>query len=114
MRAPSDAVDAAVLDQLQEDLGGEVEVLQEIVGIFLGEMPGHVATIREASARGDKEAILQAAHTLKSTAATFGARRLSELCAVLESSPGRGPALAEELASEAERVRVVLAARLPA
>jgi CheY-like chemotaxis protein/HPt (histidine-containing phosphotransfer) domain-containing protein len=77
------AVDPPVLDQLREDLGGP-EPVQEVIATFLDKTPEVLAELRDAAARADAGGIRQAAHKLKGTSATLGARRLSEQCAEIE------------------------------
>jgi CheY-like chemotaxis protein/HPt (histidine-containing phosphotransfer) domain-containing protein len=59
--------------------------LSQIMLRFLGEAPSLTTTIRVAHADGSKESLCRAAHSLKSSAAALGARRLSERCAMIET-----------------------------
>jgi signal transduction histidine kinase/DNA-binding response OmpR family regulator len=84
-REPADgaALDREVLDQIQEDLGGTA-ALRDVIQTFLGKTPAVLATLRDATARADADAIRRAAHSLKGTSALLGARTLAEQCAELE------------------------------
>lgn len=62
----------AVLEQLARDLGPDL--LAEVVGQFLDETTERAGRI---AVEADPAALAREAHTLKSTAATFGASRLS-------------------------------------
>jgi PAS domain S-box-containing protein len=117
--APSrEAVDGAALDALAASLGGGEEgreVVAELVDTFLEDAPLQMAALRGAVERGDAEEAQRAAHTLKSNAATFGARAFSELWRRLESlgRDGRLDAAAELVGltdEEWERVSEALAA----
>jgi signal transduction histidine kinase/CheY-like chemotaxis protein/HPt (histidine-containing phosphotransfer) domain-containing protein len=77
------AIDHGVLDQLREDLGGNAP-LHDVILTFLENTPAALAALRDATVRGDAEAIRRAAHTIKGTSAMLGARSLSEQCAELE------------------------------
>ena len=94
------SVDAATLQKLQDDIGGEAEVMRDLVDTFLGEAPRILATMREALAKEKRSDLHRGAHSLKSTAGTFGAGRLSKLCRELEADterempPDAGPRVA--------------------
>ena len=54
-------------------LGGDVELLKEIAVSFLEDYPKVLAEIRDAIAKGGAKQLEAAAHTLKGSAANFGA-----------------------------------------
>jgi HPt (histidine-containing phosphotransfer) domain-containing protein len=58
------------LDRVQ----GDHELLQEIIALFFEETPALLAQIKEAIARRDGKALERAAHTLKGSVGTFGAK----------------------------------------
>jgi PAS domain S-box-containing protein len=64
--------------------GGDAELLQELVRLFLAECPGWLAQIRDAIARQDPAQLRRAAHTLKGTLCTLGARPASAVAQRLE------------------------------
>lgn len=106
----ADAIDAGALTKLMEDLGGDPEVMRELVDTFLDEGPRILGTMRTAFEGADTREVNRAAHSLKSTAATFGASGLSQLCRDLEAASEKGlPAEAREqvAAIEAEWTRVL-------
>lgn len=76
-------LDVASLRRLEDDVGGR-EALREIIRVFLGEAPNLVAEIARTAQGGDLGQAARAGHSLKSTAATFGAARLSRLAADVE------------------------------
>ncbi|MEA3143016.1 MAG: Hpt domain, partial [Thermoplasmata archaeon] len=67
------AVDEGVLRALLDDMGGDAEVVKELVQSYLEEAPRLLAEARAALAAGDAATVQRAVHTLKSTSATFGA-----------------------------------------
>jgi HPt (histidine-containing phosphotransfer) domain-containing protein len=73
------ALDRDMLDQLREDLGGTA-ALREAIRSF----PIRSLGLRDAAARADVHSIRQAAHMIKVTSSTLGARELSEQCAEIE------------------------------
>lgn len=100
------------------DLGGEPEVMRELVDTFLNEGPLIVEALRESAAALDRRSLNRAAHSLKSTAATFGANRLSRLCRDLEKVsesawPADADARAREILAEWDLVREDLLAWKP-
>ncbi len=96
-------------------VGGDPQLLQEIVVLFLADCPRLVRELHEATARGDPARLRRAAHTLKGTLGHFGAaaaagaaqrleavardgdfRDACDACAALEAALGRlEPALRE-------------------
>ena len=87
----SDSVDDTVLESLKE-LGGEDDpgLFNELVDVFLVDTPPRIDTMEAAVRDGDCEALMAAAHSLKSSAANMGAVRLSGICKLLESSSRAG------------------------
>ncbi|PWV58453.1 hybrid sensor histidine kinase/response regulator [Plasticicumulans acidivorans] len=67
-------VDPAVLDQLEADT--DREVLTRIVNLFVDEARGRLDAIDTALASEDWVRLQREAHTLKSSAGTFGAKQL--------------------------------------
>ncbi|HUR61025.1 MAG TPA: Hpt domain-containing protein [Candidatus Thermoplasmatota archaeon] len=86
----SPAVDEGVLRGLLDDMGGDVEVVKELIQSYLGEAPRLLAEARQATAARDAGTLQRAAHTLKSTSATFGAMELSEASKALEHAAKDG------------------------
>jgi len=81
--AASTALDRDVLDQLRDDLGGTAAV-RELIKSFLDQTPSVLSALREAAERADLPSIRRAAHMIKGTSSTLGARELSEQCAEIE------------------------------
>jgi len=84
----------AQLRQLDESLalsrmGGDVELLKEIIGLFLDDYPITFERIKAAVASRDAPALEQHAHSLKGSVSTFGANRAFEAAFALEKQ-GRG------------------------
>jgi len=80
------AVDALVIQDLRQSLGhGGQAVFRELVDVFLDDAPLSLQGIRAAASAGDAELFGRAAHRLKGSAASFGADRLTELCATAEA-----------------------------
>jgi two-component system, sensor histidine kinase and response regulator len=89
---------AAVLDRF----GGDEDLLREIVAIFLEEYPSLAANIRKALGDADARSVESAAHTLKGSISTFGARAATQTALELEIAGRRGDlerasALADQL-----------------
>ena len=80
--AAGTAFDRDVLDQLREDLGETAA--REVIMSFLDQTPSVLSALRDAAARADVPSIRRAAHTIKGTSSTLGARELSEQCAEIE------------------------------
>jgi HPt (histidine-containing phosphotransfer) domain-containing protein len=70
---------------LLERVGGDPELLGEVIDIFLETCPPLVETIRQALARRDCSAVRRGAHELKGSAANFDATDVAALARRLES-----------------------------
>ncbi len=78
------AIDEGALRILMDDMGGDSEVVKELIQAFLDEAPKQLAEGRQAVGAKDLPTAQRAFHTIKSTAATFGALDLSALCKEIE------------------------------
>ena len=79
------------LRQLDESLalsrvGGDVELLKEVIELFLDDYPSTFEKIRNAVAVSDATALEHSAHSLKGSVSTFGANRAFEAAFTLEPS----------------------------
>jgi two-component system sensor histidine kinase/response regulator len=89
----------AQLRQLDESLalsrvGGDVELLKEVVELFLDDYPSTFEKIKGAVASHDASALEHHAHSLKGSVSTFGANRAFEAAFTLEKQ-GRSGDLSE-------------------
>jgi HPt (histidine-containing phosphotransfer) domain-containing protein len=96
-------LDTAVIAELRAATGDDDEFIAELIESYLAEGQANVDSLSAAAAQSDLAVFTRAAHTLKSTSATVGALRLSELCRGLEEAARSGRA--EGLSGEAERVQ---------
>jgi len=90
-------------------LGGDRELLRELVGIFMDDGPKRLEALREAMTASDVQLLEQVAHSLKGSAAILGASRLQESALALEEAAHDGRAedgvdLVADIAREIERV----------
>jgi signal transduction histidine kinase/DNA-binding response OmpR family regulator/HPt (histidine-containing phosphotransfer) domain-containing protein len=93
-------------DSLLSRVGGDEELLIEIVQLFLVDCPLRVAAIREAVAAGDPDAIRLTAHALKGSASNMSADALTAAARTLERLGTErrveaAPAAMRELAAQA-------------
>lgn len=112
------ALDGTTMRKLMEDIGGEADVMRELVDTFLEEGPRIVELMRESLEKGDVRSLNRCAHSLKSTAATFGAGDLSRICRDLEKTtedliPGDARVRVGQIEEEWARVREELLAWKP-
>ena len=84
--SPASTLDRVAVDQLEAITGGDTDIMRELIDVFLKDSPKQLSALREAVENGDAETARRCAHTLKSTAATFGADELAKLCEQLETT----------------------------
>lgn len=81
------ALNQAALDQLRElDPDGSTGIFVQIVDTYLADSARLLQQIRNALAEKDLVAMTRGAHTLKSTSASVGATRVSEIAQALEAA----------------------------
>ncbi|MHB1524728.1 MAG: response regulator [Candidatus Dormibacteria bacterium] len=80
-------LDSALISGLR-DLGAEE--FRNLIQLFLSDGAERVAALRSAEADGDGPAIERLAHSLRGSAATFGAGALAQLCAELQEQASSG------------------------
>jgi two-component system sensor histidine kinase/response regulator len=73
-----------------ENMGGDEELFQEILGLFLDDCPRLLAELQTAIANGDPEGLKRAAHTLKGTSGHFAAAGISAAALRLEAAGRSG------------------------
>jgi HPt (histidine-containing phosphotransfer) domain-containing protein len=71
-------------DALRRRLSGDDELMTDIIGLFLEDLPVRLAAIQDALTRKDADALRAAAHTLKGSAGNLSADRLLEAAHALE------------------------------
>jgi PAS domain S-box-containing protein len=98
-----DVLDPEAMETLMEVIGGERELLVELIDSFLETAPPLLARLNQGVAQGNAAEVRAAAHTIKSSSKDFGATRLAELCQTLEEL-GKAGALegTAELAAQVE------------
>ena len=84
MADDGDVLDNAIIDRLEQDAGPAAT--GDLIAIFLNEMSTRVERMASAAAAGDTATLAEDAHALRSSAGTFGARRLQHLAAAIEGA----------------------------
>jgi HPt (histidine-containing phosphotransfer) domain-containing protein len=89
------------------------DFLLDLIKLFLSEVPMRLAALTAALAEGNRSVARRAAHTLKSTAAVFGADTLQAIAAAIELAASAGEMrevarMLPDLCTVAEQVRLVL------
>jgi ligand-binding sensor domain-containing protein/signal transduction histidine kinase/CheY-like chemotaxis protein/HPt (histidine-containing phosphotransfer) domain-containing protein len=85
--SPGSAFD---LNEVLARVGGDVQLLRELVDLFLGESPKMVTAIRQSIRQRDCPALERAAHMLKGCSANLGAELFAALCSELEEKGRAG------------------------
>ncbi|MHB8634448.1 MAG: response regulator [Thermoplasmatota archaeon] len=83
-------LDAEAFAELERGLGGDPNVVRELAATYIDESAHLLDELRAGLASSHKETVQRAAHTLKSTSATFGATRLAELSREMEGLARQG------------------------
>ncbi|MCA9669642.1 MAG: Hpt domain-containing protein [Myxococcales bacterium] len=105
-------LDPKVLGDFAEMLGADgPAVVDELIDTYLDDTPKRIADVDEATGARDLERLRRAAHTLKSSSASVGALKLSQMSATLERVTYEDPdaafdaACASALRGELDRVQ---------
>jgi HPt (histidine-containing phosphotransfer) domain-containing protein len=80
-------LDEAILEQIRE-VGGD-ELVLELFGIFTGLAEGRLQALDTARRAADYPAAALAAHSVKSSSASIGARSLAEVAGKVEKAANR-------------------------
>ncbi len=85
------AVDETVIEQLATITDAEgFSVLGELLNAFFAAVPGRLEALDRAATAGDLVAVSDQAHALTGSAASFGARRMANLCRQLRVAAQQG------------------------
>jgi signal transduction histidine kinase/CheY-like chemotaxis protein/PAS domain-containing protein/HPt (histidine-containing phosphotransfer) domain-containing protein len=98
--APPAFDEAEALDRL----GGDRELLRQVIGIYREDSERLMGVMRDALGRWDARALRRAAHSLKGTVSLFGAAQATEAAGRVEALGDDGAGGEEALAALAEEV----------
>lgn len=113
------AIDALLWEELKEMLGNSSERLVEIIDCYLEGTPMLLGGVTKAIQEKQPKLLQISAHSMKSSSASVGAKKLSELCKKLEDI-GRGgntegaDVILSQVKAEYERVETTLRKELSA
>jgi two-component system, sensor histidine kinase and response regulator len=71
-------------NQILDRVGGDIELLGEVIALFIDDYPQTLSEIRGAIHKGDPDSLGRAAHTLKGAVSNFGARAAVQAALALE------------------------------
>lgn len=93
--------DPAVIAELRETIGDDEAFIADLVRTYADEGGGLLGEMNAAIAAGDPAALVRPAHTMKSSSASIGAMRLSDVCRDIEGAArdGRPDGLAAGVAT---------------
>jgi two-component system sensor histidine kinase/response regulator len=97
--AAADLVSTPAFDQVEliKRLGGDAELAQDVVQVFIQDCPHRLAAIKTAIDQGDARALESAAHAFKGAVSSLAAHRAVDLTRALETA-GKEGAMSETLA----------------
>jgi HPt (histidine-containing phosphotransfer) domain-containing protein len=81
-------LDPWVLDGLREAC--DDEMIAEIVGLFVADVPQRLSTLTAAIAATSAERVSREAHALKNSALAVGAMRMASICDAIEQAARAG------------------------
>jgi len=92
---PADDGDAAAdappsLQEMAALLDGDMELLRELAGVLLADLPAVRDELRRAVAARDADALRRIAHRIKGSASVFGAAAVSSRASEIERQAGKG------------------------
>jgi HPt (histidine-containing phosphotransfer) domain-containing protein len=99
-------------------VGGDRELLQQLIAAFLHESPVLMAGLERAAVQGDRAELQRQAHSLKSSIRFFGVESATALAGRLEELGGEGgfdaaPPLVTELKAELKELQYALTSGPP-
>ena len=77
-------------EQLDAITGGDMEFEREVLVEYLASAPSDIARIEQAVGSGDGEAAAAAAHALKGSSSTIGAKGFAAIAQEIESAGKKG------------------------
>ena len=84
-----EVLDPAVLHNLRQlSVPGELDVLREVLTLFLDEVPRRMDRLNAACQDGNAFELQRGAHSLKGSSGNIGARRMFELCRQIDERGG--------------------------
>ncbi|MDZ4686994.1 MAG: Hpt domain-containing protein [Planctomycetaceae bacterium] len=84
-------------------IGGDERLLHDLAAFYVVDAPVLLSQLKDAVPQGDAEAVMHAAHTLKSLSANFDAHQAVALAGVMERAGRSGDlTVATDLVSELE------------
>jgi len=89
----------------------EPDIVKTLIDLFLVEGRERMDTIQQATASGDAQARVRAAHSLKGSAGAIGAFQLQQLCADIEHGKGNVEEASAEFTRAAAALREIAATR---
>jgi HPt (histidine-containing phosphotransfer) domain-containing protein len=111
-------LDTAAFETLSELMGGESDLIAEIIDVFFDEAPTILDEMRSSFSDRNATDLRRSAHSLKTNSATFGATVLHDLCRRLEELGKAGDfdgagELVEQCVAEYARVERALSVMRP-
>jgi HPt (histidine-containing phosphotransfer) domain-containing protein len=106
-------VSLARIHRLRNSMPGNDSLLDELIDLFVSDLPKRLNAIAQAIERADAKAVALQAHALRGGAANFGASRLDQVCGRLEAigvaaALAEAPPMLNELGRESAQVRDAL------
>ena len=97
-------------ESLNNRLGNDEELISEIIGIFLEDLPAQIGNIEKALEERNSELVTRHAHTIKGASSNIGAMALSATALKIEMAgndgdPESARAYLDDLKSQMEKFK---------
>jgi HPt (histidine-containing phosphotransfer) domain-containing protein len=112
---PARVLDSEVLAELRRlETPSGTELLSTVIDLYIADTPQRLAAIRAAMEQSNAKVVASEAHALKGSSLHLGAKRMGELCEILEEQARAGttggasvllPVLEEEFARVREALK---------
>ena len=102
--ADRDALDPAVVERLRQlTPPGEPDVLHEILGVFLAEVPRRIDALKTAWRQDHAAEVQRLAHSLKGSTGNIGADAMFEVCRGIDERARTGDLRIDDMMQALDR-----------
>jgi len=91
MSPPGSSINQTVILELRQlEMPGQPSIIRELVTVFIQTTTERLGVLNNSISNKNFDLLKRTAHTLKSSSATLGAEKMSQICLQIESSSTSG------------------------